>query len=476
MKKLIGILGVAAATFLTACGGGGGSPGETFEQYRITLQADRTTLPLNIAHQPAGIGAYAPYTTTLYVHATAGGRPIPNAEDGAFACNVEGGLDTGALYYLDGDDEHQDEDGNPNAYRNITLGANAGGGSFHFHAGDQAGVARITCAVTDPRDNRTYSDSVAISVGAATGMPASVRFEAQAPYYLGSKNNPNDIRNNVGLQAFVMDDANQPIGESANANVRVRILPMGPAAEGARLLLGEQSGSTVVGRTQGGVALFSLSSGISRGTILLELSVDRYDNDVTNGIQDQVTQLLAVSVVDGVSLFPLSFAGAELQVQRNTPFAQMLEAQDGTPPYVWQAGSSLPSGLSLSSSGVISGITSARAGSYVTLVRVTDVFGDYVDGSVSIQVADSPIVIAAGSASGTLGLAFSHALTATGGVEPYTWAALGGLPSGLTLSPAGVISGTPDKAGTYSIAIEVRDSNGNRAVTNMGITIDEPDD
>lgn len=473
MKKIIGIIGLASAALLAGCGGGGGSPGETFEQYQITLTADRTTLPLNIAHQPAGIGAYAPYTTTLNVHATAGGRPIPNAEDGAFACNVESGLGVGALYYLDGDDEHEDDDGNPVAYRSITLGANAGGNSFHFHAGDQAGEARITCAVTDPRDNRIYSASANITVGAATGRPASVIFAAQAPFYLGSQNNLNDIRNNIGLQAFVMDDANQPIGPSDKPNVRVRILPTTVASQGARLIKGSQSGNTIEAHTEsGGVALFSLSSGPNRGVILLELSVDRQDNDVSNGIQDQVTQLLAVQVVDGVSLIPLSFAGADMTVQRNTPFAEVLEATGGTPPFVWENLTALPAGLTLSGSGVVSGIASARAGTYVTSVRVTDVFGNFDEGSLSITVTDSPIAIASASIQATDGQPFSYVLTATGGVEPYTWSILGGS-SGVSVNSAtGVISGSLSE-GSYSIAVQVTDSNGNRGVTNVSIEVKE---
>lgn len=476
MKKIIGTMALASAALLAGCGGGGGSPGETFEQYQITLSADRTTLPLNIAHQPAGIGAYAPYTTTLNVHATAGGRPIPNAEDGAFACNVESGLDVGALYYLDGNDEHEDEDGNPVAFRNITLGANAGGNSFHFHAGDLAGVARITCTVTDPRDNRIYSASVDITVGAPTGRPASVIFAAQAPFYLGSRDNVNDIRNNIGLQAFVMDDANQPIGPSAAPNVRVRILPTG-ASQGARLFKQSQSGSVIDTHTEsGGVALFSLSSGPNRGVILLELSVDRHDNDVSNGIQDQVTQLLAVPVVDGVSLVPLAFDGADLTVQRNVPFAEALQAEGGTPPFTWTNLTSLPAGLTMSTTGVISGVASARAGTYVTLVRVTDVYGDFADGSLSITVTDSPIVIASASIQATAGIPFAYVLTATGGVEPYNWSIMSG-PGDVSLnSGTGLISGKLNDAGTYSMAIQVTDSNGNRGVTNITIEVEEPEE
>ena len=51
------------------------------------------------------------------------------------------------------------------------------------------------------------------------------------------------------------------------------------------------------------------------------------------------------------------------------------------------------------------------------------------------------------------------ALSAYGGTPPYTWqVSSGSLPSGLTLSTAGVISGTPTAADPFSFSVEVTDS------------------
>ena len=109
MRKLGLALGLSVAALVAACGGGGGSSGDTQERYSITLRADKTSLPVNVGHVGVGIGANAPYTTTLYVNAKEGNDPIQGGEE-IFACNVAGGLSTGALYYLDGDDEHEDDD------------------------------------------------------------------------------------------------------------------------------------------------------------------------------------------------------------------------------------------------------------------------------------------------------------------------------------------------------------------------------
>ena len=476
MRQLGLAIGISVAALLSACGGGGGSSGTTQERYSITLRADRTTLPLNVGRVGAGIGATTPYTTTLYVNAKEGNDPIQGGED-VFACNTSSGLDTGALYYLDGKPEHQDEKGNPLAYRSITLGANAGGNSFHFHAGDQAGVATITCAVTDPRDKRVYSASVNITVGAGgtgTGKPASV-YATSRSGYLGSLSNRNNIPTNIGITASVMDDMVQPVPNPSVANVQIRIVENTGAAVGARLLAGSQGGNLVQVATQGGVALFSLSSGPSRGAILLELKTDRADNDVTNGFQDPIMQWLSVPVVDGVALLPLAFNAVTLQADNGVPFAQALQATDGAPPYQWTIVSgALPSGLSLRPDGAIVGTPLTTPGTYVVMVRVSDISGGYVDAPVTIVVSGTPVQIGATSISVDLGKPFSYLLSASGGVGPYTWEPVGTLPPGLTLTTGGLLSGTLTPVGTYYVPVRVTDKIGATAQANITIKVVDP--
>ncbi|HJV36058.1 Ig domain-containing protein, partial [Geomonas sp.] len=60
---------------------------------------------------------------------------------------------------------------------------------------------------------------------------------------------------------------------------------------------------------------------------------------------------------------------------------------------------------------------------------------------------------------GTAGAPYSQTLLATGGTIPYTWRVdAGALPVGLSLSPAGVISGTPTSAGTSTFTATVVDA------------------
>lgn len=61
---------------------------------------------------------------------------------------------------------------------------------------------------------------------------------------------------------------------------------------------------------------------------------------------------------------------------------------------------------------------------------------------------------------------------ASGGVTPYAWTvSFGSLPPGLSLSPGGIISGIPTKAGTYNFATTVVDSSGQTAVANFTVSI-----
>ena len=48
--------------------------------------------------------------------------------------------------------------------------------------------------------------------------------------------------------------------------------------------------------------------------------------------------------------------------------------------------------------------------------------------------------------------------TVSGGIAPYTFVAKSAPPPGMTLSSAGVLSGTPTSGGSYSLAVEIDDS------------------
>ncbi|WP_205750345.1 Ig domain-containing protein [Diaphorobacter sp. HDW4B] len=464
MKTIFRLSSLLVAATLVACGGGGGSGGESAQQYSITLRADKTQLPLNANPGQNGpaTGAYAQYTTTLYVSAESGGKPIPGGED-IFACNTAAGLDSGALYYLDGNPSHE-TDGVPNAYRSVTLGSNSGGNSFHFHAGTQAGTARVTCTVTDPRDKKQYAASVDITVGAATGKAAWVTQRAQAGVTLGTQLNASNLPSSVAVQANIFDDANQAIANPTAANLQLSIRPTTAAATGAKLSWGTQVGSVLQISSIGGVGTFALRSGANAGPILLEAVTDRADNNVANGIQDPISSLLIVTAnAEVASSNPLTISTTPIDdATLATPYSFVLSATGGNAPYTWSSSGALPPGLSLSSTGLISGVPSANVtGTYKFVLTVTDAIGKTATQNVTMTVGGTPTytplnITLSGCSSdlstacalpdATSGAQYVYAFSATGGdpTKAITWTVQ---PAGwLTMNASGnsgVLSGTP---------------------------------
>lgn len=157
------------------------------------------------------------------------------------------------------------------------------------------------------------------------------------------------------------------------------------------------------------------------------------------------------------------------------PFSQSLGALGGTPPYTWSLVSgSLPTGLSLSTSGVISG-TPTVVGTSSFTVQVTDSSlppQTATSTELSITVLAPLAVTTSTLPDGQLGTAYSQTLAATGGTTPYTWLVLSGsLPAGLSLSTSGVISGTPTAAGTSSFTVEVADSSRPQLTASASLSI-----
>jgi len=84
----------------------------------------------------------------------------------------------------------------------------------------------------------------------------------------------------------------------------------------------------------------------------------------------------------------------------------------------------------------------------------------------------TPVSITTSSlAGGVVGTSYSQTLAATGGTSPYTWTSAGALPGGLNLSSAGVISGEPTSAGTYTFTVKATDSATPKASASASLTI-----
>ncbi len=129
----------------------------------------------------------------------------------------------------------------------------------------------------------------------------------------------------------------------------------------------------------------------------------------------------------------------------------------------------LPAGLTISAAGVISGTPTATGSAVTVTVTVADGRGltDSKPFQLTVQAAapanGAPTITAPGPQTATVGQAFGPlTVVATDpNSDPLTFAATG-LPAGLSISAAGVISGTPTTAtgSPFTVTVTVNDGRG----------------
>ena len=146
-----------------------------------------------------------------------------------------------------------------------------------------------------------------------------------------------------------------------------------------------------------------------------------------------------------------------------------IEALNAGYHYVVTAGA-LPVGLTLNqTTGVLSGTpSSTSAGSYPITITASDSSTPPVTGSISFPITiNAPLVVTGPTGwSAVFGTAASGSFTATGGLAPYTFATTSTLPTGMTLSGAGVLATTTStKGGTFPMTVTATDSTSGTALT-----------
>ena len=142
------------------------------------------------------------------------------------------------------------------------------------------------------------------------------------------------------------------------------------------------------------------------------------------------------------------------------PYTQTLSASGGLGPYTWiQSGGTLPTGLTLRSTGTVSGIPAA-AGPFSFSVQVTDTAGATLIGTVSINVKAASLQLSGSLPAGVVNIDYPlQILSVSGGVGPFTYSINGSQPAGLTFSN-GTISGIPATIGTFNFTIVVTAATG----------------
>lgn len=188
------------------------------------------------------------------------------------------------------------------------------------------------------------------------------------------------------------------------------------------------------------------------------------------------TGILGVFVAALAAAQPESIATTHLpQAVINKPYSFTLAAAPGQTP-VWSiAQGSLPAGMTLSSSGVISGVPTVLGANFLLFSANDPVYGiayqalelDVVLGPANITTGSLPIA--------TQNVAYSTILQGSGGVPPYKWTFATTVTGGMTLDPSsGTLSGTPTNQGATGLPILMTDSIGDQVTRGFTLFVAAP--
>ena len=197
-------------------------------------------------------------------------------------------------------------------------------------------------------------------------------------------------------------------------------------------------------------------------------------NPTITSVVSQTIWMASGNIVIGTpSTTPLSIAAPSTLpawTVNNVYPATTFTAAGGDGNYSWSA-TNLPAGLSITpTSGFIYG-TPTTAGTSSVTVSLNDDLGDNTASrTYSLTVNAAPSVLTASLPTGDKSAAYTTTLAGSGGTTPYSWSATG-LPAGLSLSTAGVISGTPTGSGTSTVALTLTDTASATATATLSLAI-----
>jgi Putative Ig domain len=271
------------------------------------------------------------------------------------------------------------------------------------------------------------------------------------------------------------------LGCSGNSHVEVKSVGVTIAATGVQAIdQGQQVGltATVTNDVNNQGVTWSLSgtgcSGAGCGTLTNTTTTGATYLAPNTVTAIQSITVTATSIADSTKFASITVSVAQLPTITlaslsagtiGVPYpSTTLTASGGAGTLTWSISSgTLPAGLSLNSStGAITGTPSSLGTSNFT-VKVTDSANPPMSATKAMSITINPATLTVTTSSlpaGTVGMAYTASLTASGGTGAISWSvSAGSLPAGLTLGAStGAISGTPTTAGTSNFTVKATDS------------------
>jgi hypothetical protein len=184
--------------------------------------------------------------------------------------------------------------------------------------------------------------------------------------------------------------------------------------------------------------------------------VSTFDVTASNGSAPDLTQTYTITVLKAPTL--TGDAADALTVGQ--PYSYQYAVAGDPAPAVTLWSGLLPNGLTLSSTGLLTG-TPTTPGTYYFILQAAS--GDQVTRlSDLIKVSAPQLPPTLGGtvpATASLGTAYDFSYTVGGAPTPTVSVTGGALPPGLSLSPAGRLSGTPAAVGTFSFTVTADNGN-----------------
>lgn len=322
-------------------------------------------------------------------------------------------------------------------------------------------------------------------------LPAGLMLNSSTGAITGTPTGPQT--GTIAFTVTVTDSENPVKTASANLSITVSAPPLSVTTQSLPNGTLGTTYSTTLAAT-GGITPYawSISAGALPAGLTLNSSTGAITGTPTGSVTGQIkftvkvtdaetptpaTATAALSIT--ISAAPLSVVTTSLPAGVvGSGYSATLQAAGGVAPYTWSVTTgSLPGGLTLAAStGVISGTPTGSSSTFTVTVTDSETpTPQTATKQLTITINPQLAISTASLANGIINTAYNQTLSATGGITPYTWTLQSGsLPSGLTLSASGVISGTATASGTSSFTVKVTDAESpaaQSATANLSITI-----
>jgi large repetitive protein len=186
--------------------------------------------------------------------------------------------------------------------------------------------------------------------------------------------------------------------------------------------------------------------------------------------QQKATQALSITVVNGVSILTTALPNATA----NQPYSFQLQGTGQNLVWSIPAGAVFPAGWGLSQSGLITGVGNGPGTLNLPVQLANAQFPSvFVTKSFALLITLGPLSInELALPSATQNVQYSTALTANGGIPPYTWSLGISNLQGLSIgSTSGVLSGTLASSGSFPVLVMLTDSTGASVTKNYTLNV-----